>query len=95
MSINAQRATKFGGFYDKDVFEALGAYRNPVGATPPFVDADPYRCFLRETSLQRWLAYRTRCDVNDRKYKKLLLAQASAVIAVIGLLAVVMAALWT
>lgn len=85
LSLNAQRIVRFGGFIDRDLFDALQAYKHPVG-TPPFSDADPYRCFLREISLQRWLTYRSHCDTNDKKYRRLGVAQASAALAVGSLL---------
>ena len=94
LSVNAQRVVKFGGFHDGDVFDALGAHRVPVGVTPPFSDGDPHRCFLREVALQRWLIYRTHSDTNDTKYRRLAVAQGSAVVAVASLLGAVVAALW-
>jgi hypothetical protein len=81
------RAEAVSGFFDADVFAALEAYKTPVGDMPKFHDADPYRCFLRETVLQRWLIYRNYCDSNDRKSRHLAVAQWSAAIAVASLLA--------
>jgi hypothetical protein len=71
LSLNAQRVVKLGAFVDAEVFRALDACHTPVGVTPSFSDGDPYRCFLRETALQRWMVYRTHCDQNDAKYRVL------------------------
>ncbi len=89
LSIRAQGVARLGGFLDIDVFEALSACRKPVGSTPPFKDSDEYRCFLRETAIQRWLVYRQRCDQNDSKSRRLGAAQLSAAFAVASLLVVV------
>jgi len=92
LSLHAQRVAKYGGFLDADLFDALGAHKEPVGPVPLFADADPHRCFLRELSLQRWLVYRCYCDGNDRKARRLGLAQASAALAVGSLVAALVTA---
>lgn len=92
LSLNAQRVVHLGGFFDEDVFEALGAYKEPVGTTP-FQDADPYRCFLRETALQRWVIFRNHSDANDRKFRRLGVAQVASGLAVLSLLGVLITAM--
>lgn len=93
LSIIALLGVKYGGFYDRDVFNALDAHRNPVGDLHPFSDLDPYRCFLRETSLQRWLVQRSFSNRNDIKYRRLLYAQIAALIATVSMLGVVVSVL--
>ncbi len=88
LSLNVQQVTGLGGFSDIDVFQAVRADTEPVG-TPEFDDKDQYRCFLRETILQRWLVYSRNCNANDAKYHKLWFAQMTAGIAV-GSLAVML-----
>ena len=82
---------QYGSFNDEDVFEALNAHKGPVGdtvpLTVPFTDMNVYRCYLRETILQRWLIYRVHCDTNDNRAKRVLLAQKLALVAVLSLLA--------
>lgn len=56
--IRALRVRQYGGFLDREVFEALGAFKEPVGVTPEFTDKDPVKCYLRETALQRWFVYK-------------------------------------
>jgi len=72
----------YGTFIDGDVFDALHAHHTPVGKLPPFTDHDPFNCYLRETTMQRWLVYRWYGTENDAKAKWLLRSQVSSVIAV-------------
>jgi hypothetical protein len=88
LSLRAQALTRLGAFLDADIFEALNASNNPVGITGSFQDANPYRCFLREVSIQRWLIYKRHRDANDNKAKYLGWAQKSAAIAVASLVVV-------
>ncbi len=89
LALYAQRAFRQGAFFDEDVFAALQAHKVPVGEVPAFKDANPYRCFLREISLQRWLVYRKQSDANDAKFHRLLVAQYAAAVATSSLIATV------
>ena len=57
------------------MFSAVAAHTKPVGPLPPFADKDPFRCYLRETILQRWLIHRGHSDVNDVKAQRVNVAQ--------------------
>ena len=74
---------KVGGFRDVEVFQALSASTNNVGETPAFTDADPERCYYRETALQRWLVYDFYKTASKRKTPFVFLAQVSATVAVL------------
>lgn len=55
-SVSALRVRQVAGFLDSDVFLALNA--TPVlKDTLGFKDDDPFRNYLRETSMQRWFVY--------------------------------------
>ncbi len=78
---------QYGSFNDQDVFGALSAHKEPVGDMVPFVDRDVYRCFLKETILQRWFIYRRHCNANDVKANRVLFAQILALVSVLSLFA--------
>ena len=82
MALIALTGKSYGSFIDKDIFDSLGAHSKAVGPIDAFTEKDPYRCYLRETILQRWLIYRSYCNNNDEKYTQLVRAQIIAVIAV-------------
>jgi hypothetical protein len=85
LSLFALLVRSYGSFNDEDVFSSLAAHETPVGDIRPFKDQDAYRCYLRETILQRWLVYRWHCDANDRKAKGVIGAQVSAFLSVLSL----------
>ncbi|MCP4651372.1 MAG: hypothetical protein GY853_15005 [PVC group bacterium] len=76
----------YGGFSDIDIFDALRAYRNPVGNINEFKDNHPRRCFLKELTLQRWMIRKSYNDVNNERFKILKKAQILALSSVASLI---------
>jgi hypothetical protein len=76
----------YGEFLSKDIFLSLSADKDPVGDIRPFQEKDSYRCYLRETTLQRWLIYKWHSDANDKKAKRVWVSQLLALLAVLSLL---------
>jgi hypothetical protein len=76
---------KYGSFNDQDVFNSLCSHVEPVGPIKAFEDKDQRRCFMRESTLQRWLIYRWYSDGNDAKYGRLVIAQILALLSVLSL----------
>jgi hypothetical protein len=64
------------------VFGAIDATANPVGVTKKFKDADPFRGYLRETIMQRWLIYHNFKLQSNRRAKRVQFAQIFAVAAI-------------
>ncbi|NPT34217.1 hypothetical protein [Paraburkholderia xenovorans] len=72
-----------GGFRDLEVFQALQAFKEPVGSTPKFTDNDQGRCYYRELALQRWLVYDFYKTASKRKSPWVTWAQVTATLAVL------------
>jgi hypothetical protein len=85
LAIVALAVQQYGTFVDRDVFDATLSHEAPVGEITPFADKDPYRCYLREMTLQRWLIYRWYGEQNDEKAQWLKRAQYVALGAVLSL----------
>jgi len=68
LAIWAVRITEYGGFFDSDVFAALTISTEPAAAVPAYTDTNPFRSYLRETAIQRWLVYRTPESVTNHPF---------------------------
>lgn len=90
LAIYAYRISDHGGFLDSDVFGALSLFEkkeDPAASTDP----DPFRVYLRDTAVQRWLVYRSFKSASNRKAKQIDNAQVAALAALISLVLAVLA----
>lgn len=73
-AVRALRIADHGGFYDIDVFNALGIHASPTDPAAS-VDKDPFRTYLREIAAQRWLVYSMYKSASAVKAEKIVVAQ--------------------
>lgn len=93
LAVGSLQVKDYGGFLDGDVFGALTIGKQPPGLLPPLKDTDPFRSYLREIVMQRWLIYSGFKKVSAQKTGRIAWAQNLVLIAVgCLLLSVVLAA---
>ncbi|HEM7884022.1 hypothetical protein [Burkholderia cenocepacia] len=83
LAIWALFVSEYGGFYDREVFEALAANTIPVGIAPAFTDqSSEFASYLKEMAMQRWLIYSQYKKASRKKAFRVTVAQLSAGVAV-------------
>lgn len=94
LAMLAIRISNYGGFLDRDVFGALTvAYTRPANMQA-FRDTDPYRAYLRDVSMQRWLICNTYKIASHEKANKIHAAQLTAFLGICLLLFAVVSSKW-
>ena len=82
LAVWSLRIAEYGGFLDTDVFGALTIATVPAGPIPAFDDKDPFRSYLREITMQRWLIYNSFKSASSVKADRVEKAQWLAIVAI-------------